>query len=532
MDLLEKLWRVLNADGKTFLEETRAVIRGHVRRFHFRDPEGASSDAMLHLIEMLEHYLPEFLNPDGSFCMPRLRSWRRTVIHNHLLRLIDEGPVEGAEELEAAPPGEDNQSPDKLVAEYEELLRLFWLLSQLRNALQVLALTELSGFSRDRIGSRLGYTPGSCSVMWCRVKEDLRQGSFRDDPLPLRERIFDLPSTDVPLGTNDTPLLMTALLERDGEAGARLVDALANLEPGRETRFLARIAGFWDCVIATVRAETLFWHRSHLRSISSHLERRLEAKEGSPPQPRRPASSADRPHPHTLCGGSHMSLRAPLTPSLSAHLDALDKFLLERPDHALEVLLDSPRVHSGLARGRQRQTPERVGSLTSAMHTALEEVRRWFYPPLQAALRGPSAVRQEEVRWLPASEVRLPDGTRLLALSLRGDAGERADQHCFLWHVGPDLPHPQLLYPRFPGESTLGAEIDGMRALLPMPPEGAPAHLELFWIKGPLPAGIAHNPYRHQRELQRWLEACTAEQQERVSRYRFMAASPVAPSTD
>ncbi len=495
------LTQVSSSGGKTLYEESVQFGLFLARRYRLSDPENVASDAVCHLFDRLQIYPEVLVRPDGSPNVPRFRGFRRTVMSRHIARLanrqhcepwvleFDESFMSG----ESAP----SMTADETWIAAEELLRLLILVLRRKSSERALLLARWAGFSSRQLSSVLPYTPGSQKVVVSRFVASVRREAQR-----ARRGIasFDVPENDEPLVDSTSPMLLHALRNIRTDAGSVLLHALWRLNEGARIRFLARLAAFWDCVIAGAFGETLQVHRRAFRATRRALEGAMaddgKGTQGPIDGDKHEGAGKDSASPARL----RRSSRGSAAPDVSARLERIDALMYEDPDEAMDLLLDSPHVHAGLTRARAllKRTldagvsqgplpvPDWIRTLLGRIGDQAESALAWLVLPES----GMAAVPFRGARGAPGDESGSMGRVRYQPLVIRVDRGAHLDHHLFIVQADASGETSGLVYPRDPGDPTLGRAAHAHLGAVRWHEGSGPVHLVLFWSEEPLPPAL------------------------------------------
>lgn len=416
-----------------------ALAQGYARQFQSIDPESDANAAVLWLWEQLPAHLEKFVSPlgrdnaesvedcridasklgDSSLDVNGLLRWSRTVLRNKVLEqrrrdTREAKIVTGVLDLEAlaappAPPQEHGleQNPELRLIARERQYKLLLLLTQELDRADLL-LGRLASFSVPQLAQCLPYTRASVPVLTCRWRAELLE-RLSQTPQPVGRLATGGTEDDLPLSTARTPRLRAALCDLEGIEGTRLLTVLMELPPPARRRYLARLAGFWDSVVAAVWQEPVTQHRGILATLRQELETRLHSERSAlPPAPPSYRSSLQ---PGESTPMSHQTDSASMRAALLREGTAQDEGpSTVDPATVLQDLLRDPLVQESLRLGRQRwqraareersgrsilaQSAQTLESLWRELQSLGDNVSAWLEP--MVLVLSPLPVRSGE----------------------------------------------------------------------------------------------------------------------------------------
>lgn len=350
--LVEILWAQPSSSGRgTLLDEARREAQLQSVQLKMSDPDNDAAEAMAHLLSQLPAFVHLFVQPDGTVEPASFRKWSRTVLRNRLLELKRKlRPERGLQPVEPEiPDTPDRPWPtdvESMLTERDKLLLLLELLLQLDEPKRDLLLARMAGFSRSQVTECLPYTEASQSVVVSRLRAQFqtRPTEFEAE----RSRLYDDPSNDPPLAGPDVPLLTQALMALEAPAGTHLLLGTLRLRKDLKLVFQSRLAGFWDCVIASGLALALADARSRVLEGREKLEAFLANRQRGAGHTHRSAGASAHKGISTM--KSHLPRPSDTAQRMGGLLELADR----DPAQALAQLMADPEVSRALARGRKR----------------------------------------------------------------------------------------------------------------------------------------------------------------------------------
>lgn len=415
---LQRLNTLQSPQWRTPFPDTMLKIaHSYALQFRAPDPESDAQEALAWLWQKLPQHIDLFVTPSDTFDEDGLMRWSRTVIRNklhELRRRASREPLTSACELDLehfntskrSSSGQDNGPPsnvETLFIERDKLLLLLSLILQKPQKVELI-LGRMAGFSPEQLSSCLPFAKDSIPVIVCNWKSELLP-KLNLDRRPIRPQVECTPDQDVPLFTGWTPRLMEAFRDLPGTGGLDLLKQLMTTPPRERHRYLARMAGFWDAVVADVWEQPLSVHRRLLEAQRTRLEHLLQDNSAPPPQDTlHVGDSGTMSHTHILT----------VSGQDAAQMQALLELAQRAPAEVLRILLADADVLRGLERGRRalrvsQSTPrvapaELVAVFWQAVQNLQGEMSRWLEPVVPQAVAMRSAQPEQQFLALRAGE--------------------------------------------------------------------------------------------------------------------------------
>lgn len=359
--LVEILWAHPASSGRgTLLDEARRESQLQSIQLKMSDPDNDAGEAMTHLLSQLPAFVHLFVQPDGTIDPASFRKWSRTVLRNRMLELKRKlRPERGLQQVEPelldtfAARSAEADTPDRpwptdvesMLTERDKLLLMLELLLQLDELKRDLLLARMAGFSRSQVTECLPYTEASQSVVVSRLRAHFQARPTEFDAE--RPRLYDDPNNDPPLVGPDVPFLTQALKALGAPAGTHLLLGTVRLRRDLKLVFQSRLAGFWDCVIASGMELALADARSRVLEGREKVEAFLANRQRGTGRPDGSSGASATKGIPTM--KSHTPRRSDTAQRMSGLLELADR----DPAQALAQLFQDPEVSRGLARGRR-----------------------------------------------------------------------------------------------------------------------------------------------------------------------------------
>lgn len=283
----------------TFPQVVMAASRKYAWSHGCKDPDSAAGDAIAHLWEQLRKNIHTMTLESGALNEKHLVSWSSKVLDNKIKELkkrerpkaqfvqadLDVETLAAAIEDCGALNGSLLSTPFQRMSAREQQYKLLLLLSQELKRADLL-LCRLAGFSIEQLGQNrteplARFSEPSVPVLTCKWRVQLL-ARLEKAPQPAGARALETNEDDLPLCTRQTPHLCEALCDLNGPKGTALLKVLMTRPSLERRRFLARLAGFWDSIIAAVWEESLETHRHNLITLRQTLEALLDSYPGGP----------------------------------------------------------------------------------------------------------------------------------------------------------------------------------------------------------------------------------------------------------